>query len=992
MTRIITQASAIAAIVATINLQIVAVAAAQTSAEMSAAAAQANTSTFMPNVGSLYGMNGGQVEITGVTTVDGALKLDPNSIYYGVNGQSAASGSLPSVRTYEDLYHYRDSKISNLEAGTGEFNSTGDVQAERSAFEVLRNGRNTPSVTKDVFLETTRDLIKKNNEQSEFGQCIIHQITGSSTASFNNSLTELCEQLNIDISSMSATRTYTGPNRQFNYWREGGYGYCSYNGRTIRVDTASTCGRLSMLTELPYSAHGTVSANNCQSYPNCVRIVLNQAGYAGAVSVNFTVDRDVDITSAKTFSFDPIAHQGRWISPVTTNTNLPEIAATEGNIQTISVRSTSTQERGPDVRDPPSGQYNNSGVHYWDSLGQIFLNRQHIATVNREAWSAYNPADGCTYHRGDRGAGGRFNVFWGWYRTCPGHPVGGYGFVEIDLLFNPSPFGPWQYSATRWEEIQEAVDRGYITLDYSVEETASDANGCVRAYDGRSDTYGADTSGYLCGTAIPVDPFAGLPDRGATKIKVHPRIIEDTDPETGENAFGQANTCKAFEENPMCTYMGRECLEEGPNGTCYVHENKYSCGDTLYYTTPTVEEINICESSLSCMGDDCILNTGTNGTQSLADAASKLAALDMIMSDMQCTGKPATQVTEDDMLSCQLFNGFRSDCSRVTLGLSNCCQNATGVNFVEYLQLAFSVSRISRIVEGGSLSNPVTSAWVSMENYGRDSFSALTRPITESWDSIIGNSGITSQGANAVSIEAVKQGMMKNVAQWTRSAFGEQAANTIFQVGGETVFTNGVLTPGDIGLTSGASSVMSTVMTAYAAYALASALIQILFACSKDEQELQVKKALRSTHEVGTYCTRKILGKCVKRKTSYCVFNSPLSRIFNEQARNQLGIGWGSAEAPDCSGITLGQFQDLDMDKIDLSEWTGMMAMSGMLDASKYADIDRLTGNASTLGKAQADLYPRENAINRNINKMDSVDMDALRYDAANDLGIATVR
>ncbi|MGN0934577.1 conjugal transfer protein TraN [Falsigemmobacter intermedius] len=240
-------------------------------------------------------------------------------------------------------------------------------------------------------------------------------------------------------------------------------------------------------------------------------------------------------------------------------------------------------------------------------------------------------------------------------------------------------------------------------------------------------------------------------------------------------------------------------------------------------------------------------------------------------------------------------------------------------------------------------------------------------------------------------MEAVKQGMMKNVAQWTSNIFGEQAANAIFQVGGGPAVANGALQQGTISLTSGAASVMSAVMTAYTVYALISVLVEILFACSESEQELQVRKALRSTHEIGTWCSTKILGKCVKRKTGYCMFNSPLARIMNEQARLQLNIPWGPPENPDCRGITLAEFQNLDMERVDLSEWTGMLAASGMLDMSS-TNIESMTGVGSTLGRAQEDLYPRENAIDRNLNRIDGIDLDGLRNDAVNDFGMGVVQ
>jgi conjugal transfer mating pair stabilization protein TraN len=46
-----------------------------------------------------------------------------------------------------------------------------------------------------------------------------------------------------------------------------------------------------------------------------------------------------------------------------------------------------------------------------------------------------------------------------------------------------------------------------------------------------------------------------------------------------------------------------------------------------------------------------------------------------------------------------------------------------------------------------------------------------------------------------------------------------------------------------------------------------------------------------------------------------------LARIINEQGRTQVAKGWGSAEAPDCSGFTVAQLQSLNFAAMDLSEF-----------------------------------------------------------------------
>lgn len=46
-----------------------------------------------------------------------------------------------------------------------------------------------------------------------------------------------------------------------------------------------------------------------------------------------------------------------------------------------------------------------------------------------------------------------------------------------------------------------------------------------------------------------------------------------------------------------------------------------------------------------------------------------------------------------------------------------------------------------------------------------------------------------------------------------------------------------------------------------------------------------------------------------------------LSRIIQEGARPQLGMSWGSAESPTCSGMTPEQLQDVDFTLINFQEY-----------------------------------------------------------------------
>lgn len=104
-------------------------------------------------------------------------------------------------------------------------------------------------------------------------------------------------------------------------------------------------------------------------------------------------------------------------------------------------------------------------------------------------------------------------------------------------------------------------------------------------------------------------------------------------------------------------------------------------------------------------------------------------------------------------------------------------------------------------------------------------------------------------------------------------------------------------------------------------------------------------------HYVGDYCAEEwnlgVTKICVQKKKTYCCFNGLLGRVIQEQGRPQLGIGWGSSEAPECRGFTPDEFQKLDFSKIDLGEFTQAVTANAAANINKNlgpqinAEIDR---------------------------------------------------
>jgi len=71
-----------------------------------------------------------------------------------------------------------------------------------------------------------------------------------------------------------------------------------------------------------------------------------------------------------------------------------------------------------------------------------------------------------------------------------------------------------------------------------------------------------------------------------------------------------------------------------------------------------------------------------------------------------------------------------------------------------------------------------------------------------------------------------------------------------------------------------------------------------------------------------------------------------LSRIIQEQGRQQLGIGWGTPKSPNCQALTAAQFSSLNFNAMDFSEfyaYAESQASTGLANRESDASIQQRT-------------------------------------------------
>ncbi len=90
--------------------------------------------------------------------------------------------------------------------------------------------------------------------------------------------------------------------------------------------------------------------------------------------------------------------------------------------------------------------------------------------------------------------------------------------------------------------------------------------------------------------------------------------------------------------------------------------------------------------------------------------------------------------------------------------------------------------------------------------------------------------------------------------------------------------------------------------------------------CDKDEKDLAKKRDAELCVDIGSFCSRRILG-CFERTQTYCCFNSRLAKTINVQGKQQLGSNMGDAKNPNCKGFSPTDLQRIDLAKMDLKEF-----------------------------------------------------------------------
>lgn len=443
-------------------------------------------------------------------------------------------------------------------------------------------------------------------------------------------------------------------------------------------------------------------------------------------------------------------------------------------------------------------------------------------------------------------------------------------------------------------------------------------------------------------------------------------ICLDVNGDNGE--FVDTNTCDALEARSDCEYVGRFPVEDsqGSTGFSYVYEHRYECVSERH----PIERRELvpqytCNGIVECLGDECAI-ANREASNDFGEAAAMLQMLEGIGRDIEC------EANANDMSNCKVFSGQARTCKIAIGGVVDCCEKPEGVSIANYIKLYMATGRIDNMIMNLDRMPGLTGAYSSLRDPLVNAFDSITKPILSGLDQITG--GIFDFAGETVGgglIGTAKAKMMEYAGKFVADAFGEAVATKLF------TFAPPPGGGAGLGPATGFAAPLMYVYYAYIIYQFVMAIIQLIWKCTEEEFELNVARELKKTHYLGTYCRKKVLGACVEKRQSYCEFNSPLSRIINQQARPQLGISWGTAKNPNCRGLTLHEINRIDWSRIDLGEWMDLLKLTGNLPEDRDINMQTLTsGQSPHLQHIDADRPDLRTRTEDRINDIDLNDIN----------------
>lgn len=530
------------------------------------------------------------------------------------------------------------------------------------------------------------------------------------------------------------------------------------------------------------------------------------------------------------------------------------------------------------------------------------------------------------------------------------------------------------------DDIQKMQD-GFCTGDITVTEGAKNETDCIVVNGSKI------CPGDSFYNTLKPSPIPGIP-RLAQKVRLSKLQCDFnvgqmecwTDPQgvkhCPQNDGSNLNSCSTLESNPQCGFISSECIDgaSGSSGQCYVFKDTYDCGTDVSVPTLDKNTEYKCGGPIRCMGDDC-LDIAKSQSTDFARATALLNAAQFLTQDMSCTDSATDEGGDGNVeQGCTVFAGEAGECKIAVGGVSDCCEKPTNISLADYLSLIMAVPKLDGAVMGLQDGSAVKGAYQILREPVMAGWTEVTKPFASYIENVSGAVDSFMEPISQVMDqliaelkEQVKKVMMDVFKSAGQDAATEQAAAAASEQAAEAMMET-------------ATTWLSTAMTIYTVYVVAMVMIQMVYKCEEAEFTMNAKRALKNCSYVGSYCKSKVLGACIEEREAYCCFNSPLSRIIQEQIRPQLGQTFGDPKNPQCGGILMEQVAEIDWSKVNLDEWLGILQQNGKFQDPSSINLDSLTGSGNDFNLDGS----RKNSQQRALERINGIDVDAKRREAAN--------
>ena len=389
------------------------------------------------------------------------------------------------------------------------------------------------------------------------------------------------------------------------------------------------------------------------------------------------------------------------------------------------------------------------------------------------------------------------------------------------------------------------------------------------------------------------------------------------------------NYCEELENTSSCSQLNTECINNGAN-SCLQYKNTHRC---------TENDISIIDNQTTHLGyfqdivkeyvdytacDDLDTSSSCSLTNESCEAIG-LRRVNGLEIDRDCWQYKRSYACEDSDLTHSSCSELESQCSYVD---AECKETDISGICIEY-QRNYSCTNNSH-VEDSDEQIVVCNSQVYCDNGDCDE--------------------INYDANTDLAITATFASMLENAAE----EFDEDSSITF--AGTNSKCSRDFLDLSDCCTMNGFFETAIESSVAFLQWSTGSGLIKSISGsgeeigdtgldlsfCSSLEKDLFFRRNNNQCIYIGRYCSAEedLTGLCLQEKESYCCFSSKIAKIIQQQGRIQLGKGWGTPFAPNCTGLSVDELNQLDLEAIDFSELEAEIKDNALNNIPESSDLE----------------------------------------------------